>query len=50
MVVIAIIALIRVIRMAKHQRTPPDVRRDQQSRFRTEWMPALVIYPVGVHR
>ena len=50
MVVIAIIALIQVIRMAKHQRTPPGVRRDQQSRFRTEWMPALVIYPVGASR
>jgi len=51
MVVIAIIALIRVIRMAKHQRTPPPgVRRDQQSRFRTEWMPALVIYPVRASR
>ena len=46
MVVIAIIALIRGIRMLNHRRTAPAARRNQHNRLTTEWMPALVIYPV----
>jgi hypothetical protein len=42
MVVIAIIALIRGMRMLNHQRTAPDARREQQSRLGTEWIPPLV--------
>jgi hypothetical protein len=50
MVVIAIIALIRGMRMLNRRRTAPAAQRKQQNRLRTEWMPALVIYPVRASR
>jgi hypothetical protein len=49
MVVIAIIALIRGIRMI-NQRTAPAARREPQSRPRTEWIPPLLNYPARASR
>ena len=50
MVVIAIIALIRGIRMINHQRTAPAARRNPQSRLGTEWIPPLLNYPARASR
>ena len=50
MVVIAIIALIRGIRMINHQRTAPAARRKPPSRLGTEWIPPLLNYPARASR
>jgi hypothetical protein len=50
MVVIAIIVLVRGMRLLKHQRTAPATRRNQQSGLTTEWIPPLLNYPARASR
>jgi hypothetical protein len=50
MVVIAIIALVRGIRMLHDQRTTSPAQRNRQSRLVTEWIPPLVNYPARASR
>jgi hypothetical protein len=50
MVVIALIALIRGIRMLQHRQRTAPAARHQQSRLGTEWIPPLLNYPVQASR